>query len=63
MCKLNSAAHDRIIMPHCPKQAVFIEWVEEVPVRELIISCKGSSSSDCSECLPKLQLTRYMYEA
>lgn len=63
MCKLNSAAHDRIIMPHCPKQAVFIEWVEKVPMCELIIGCKVVVSSGCPECLRKSQLTRYMYEA
>jgi hypothetical protein len=32
MCKLNSAAYDRIIMPHCPRQAAFSEWVAELPM-------------------------------
>jgi hypothetical protein len=41
MCKSNSAAHDRIITPHCPKQAAFIKWVAELPIRPNNHPCKS----------------------
>jgi len=43
MCKLNSAAHDRIIMPHYLKQAAFIKWVPaELPICPAITAAKQS---------------------